>query len=546
MSERLLGVRDLRVSFATEGGLVEAVDGVSFELAAGEVLAIVGESGSGKSVTAQTILGLTRSANASIAGSAQFRGRELIGASEKELRQVRGAEIAMIFQDPMTSLNPVYRVGAQIVEAIQAHRPEVGRAEARKRAIELLDSVGIPHPERRVDRYPHEFSGGMRQRVMIAMALALEPDVLIADEPTTALDVTIQAQILELLRRLNRERNLATILITHDLGVVAEVADRVLVMHEGKIVERGGLDEIFYSPKDPYTRKLLDAVVRLDQAPPLRPSRAGTLLEVTDLVKHFPLKRGLLIEREVDRVRAVDGVSFSVAKGETLGLVGESGSGKSTLSRTVLQLLEPTSGSVRFEGREIAGLSRREMRPLRAEMQMVFQDPYASLNPRKRIGQIVGDPLRLQGRASGSDLRNQVQELLDRVGLSPAHYQRYPHEFSGGQRQRIGIARALALRPKLILADEPISALDVSIRAQILELLADLQEDFGLTYIFVAHDIGVVRHVSDRIAVMHEGKIVEQGPADQVCEQPTDAYTQQLLAAVPVPDPRESRARRAG
>jgi oligopeptide transport system ATP-binding protein len=317
-------------------------------------------------------------------------------------------------------------------------------------------------------------------------------------------------------------------------------------MHEGKIVERGDLDEIFYAPKEPYTRKLLDAVVRLDQVPPLRPGRGeAPLLEVTDLVKHFPLKRGLLIEREVDRVRAVDGVSFSVAKGETLGLVGESGSGKSTLSRTVLQLLAPTSGSVRFEGREIAGLSRREMRPLRAEMQIVFQDPYASLNPRKRIGQIVGEPLRLQGRASGAELRGQVQELLERVGLTPAHYQRYPHEFSGGQRQRIGIARALALRPKLIVADEPVSALDVSIQAQILDLLADLQDDFGLTYVFVAHDIGVVRHVSDRIAVMYEGKIVEQGPADQICERPTAAYTQKLLAAVPVPDPRESRARRA-
>jgi peptide/nickel transport system ATP-binding protein len=547
MSEQLLGVQDLRVGFATEGGLVQAVDGVSFELEAGEVLAIVGESGSGKSVTAQTILGLTRSNNASIAGSVRFRGRELIGAPEKELRQVRGAGIAMIFQDPMTSLNPVYRVGAQIVEAIRAHRPEVGRVQAREQAIELLDSVGIAEPERRVDSYPHQFSGGMRQRAMIAMALALEPDVLVADEPTTALDVTIQAQILELLRRLNRERNLATILITHDLGVVAEIADRVLVMHEGKIVERGGLDEIFYSPSDPYTRKLLDAVVRLDQAPPPRPAREqASLLEVTDLVKHFPLKRGLLIEREVERVRAVDGVSFSVAKGETLGLVGESGSGKSTLSRTVLQLLAPTSGSVRFEGREIAGLSRREMQPLRAEMQIVFQDPYASLNPRKRIGHIVGEPLRLQGRASGSELRDQVHELLDRVRLSPAHYQRYPHEFSGGQRQRVGIARALALRPKLIVADEPVSALDVSIRAQILDLLDDLQEEFGLTYVFVAHDIGVVRHVSDRIAVMHEGKIVEQGPANQICEQPTAAYTRELLAAVPVPDPRESRARRTG
>jgi peptide/nickel transport system ATP-binding protein len=543
MSERLLEVQGLRVSFATEGGPVQAVNGVSFELAAGEVLAIVGESGSGKSVTAQTVVGLTRSPNARIEGSARFRGSELIAASETDLQRVRGAEIAMVFQDPMTSFNPVYRVGEQIVEAIRAHRPEVGKAEAHAQAVELLDSVGIRDPGRRVDSYPYELSGGMRQRAMIAMALALEPEVLIADEPTTALDVTVQAQILRLLARLNRERGLATILITHDLGVVAEVADRVLVMHEGKIVERGGVEEIFHAPKDPYTRRLLGAVLRLDQAPPLRPGRGGApLLEVTDLVKHYPLRRGLLIEREVDRVRAVDGVSFSVERGETLGLVGESGSGKSTLSRAVLQLIAPTSGSVRFEGREIAGLSRREMRPLRAEMQMIFQDPYASLNPRKRIGQIVGEPLRVQGRASGPELRRQVQGLLERVGLAPEHYNRFPHEFSGGQRQRIGIARALSLRPKLVVADEPVSALDVSIRAQILDLLAELQEDFGLTYVFIAHDIGVVRHVADRIAVMHEGRIVEQGPADQVCERPADPYTKALLEAVPVPDPRARRA----
>ena len=544
MSGALLTVEDLRVGFVTEGGRVQAVDGVSFDLAPGEVLAIVGESGSGKSVTAQTILGLTRSANARIEGSVKLGEEELIGADDEALRGVRGERVAMIFQDPLTSFNPVYRIGWQIAEAIRAHREDVSEGEARERTIELLDSVGIPNAAQRVDDYPHQFSGGMRQRAMIAMALSLEPEILIADEPTTALDVTVQAQILALLARLNRERGLATILITHDLGVVAEVADRVLVMHEGVIVERGDLDQIFYSPADPYTRKLLDAVVRLDEAPPLRAQRESEpLLEVTDLVKHFPVKRGLLIDREVDRVRAVDGVSFSLRQGETLGLVGESGSGKSTLSRTILQLLAPDSGSVRFEGHEIAGLSRRRMRPLRRQMQMVFQDPYASLNPRKRIGQIVGEPLRLQGEAKGAELRREVQGLLDRVGLSAEHYDRFPHEFSGGQRQRIGIARALALRPKLIIADEPVSALDVSIRAQILDLLSELQSEFGLTYVFVAHDIGVVRHVSDRIAVMYKGKIVEQGPADQVCERPQDAYTKQLLAAVPIPDPREARAR---
>ncbi len=545
MSEALLTISNLRVAFATQSGRVQAVDGVSFELKPGEVLAIVGESGSGKSVTAQTILGLTRSHNTQVEGSIKLGEQELVTASDGELRSVRGARVGMVFQDPMTSFNPVYRIGRQIGEAIRAHRKDVSKDEAHERAIELLDSVGIPDAERRVDNYPHEFSGGMRQRAMIAMALALDPEVLIADEPTTALDVTVQAQILALLERLNHERGLATILITHDLGVVAEIADRVLVMHNGVILERGGLDQIFYSPTDPYTRKLLDAVVRIDTAAPLRARRESeALLEVADLVKHFPVKRGLLVNREVDQVRAVDGVSFSVRQGETLGLVGESGSGKSTLSRTILQLLEPTSGSVRFEGREIVGLSRRRLQPLRQEIQMIFQDPYASLNPRKRIGQIVGGPLHLQGEAKGSELRRQVQELLNRVGLSAEHYDRFPHEFSGGQRQRIGIARALALRPKLIIADEPVSALDVSIRAQILDLLSELQADFGLTYIFVAHDIGVVRQVSDRIAVMHKGKIVEEGPADTVCERPQDEYTRKLLAAVPIPDPREARARR--
>jgi peptide/nickel transport system ATP-binding protein len=570
----LLEVGDLRVGFVTEGGLVQAVDGVSFELRPGEVLAIVGESGSGKSVTAQTVMGLTRSPNARIEGSVRLRGQELIDASEAELQKVRGEEVAMIFQDPMTSLNPVYRVGYQIVEAIRAHR-RMSDADARALAIEMLRAVEIPEPEQRVDSYPHQLSGGQRQRAMIAMALALEPSVLIADEPTTALDVTIQAQILSLLARLNRERDLATILITHDLGVVAEVADRVLVMHDGRIVERGSLDEIFYAPRAPYTRSLLGAVIRLDQPPPpkripttadgTKPSDMSTesahrppLLEVRELVKHFSVKRGVF-GREVDQVRAVDGVSLTVKRGETLGLVGESGSGKSTLARLILRLLEPDSGSIRFEGQQIAGLSQRQLRPIRRDLQIVFQDPYSSLNPRKRVGQIVAASLSLQNdrpakvqrkRHATADkrvsplARGRVEELLERVGLSAEHYDRYPHEFSGGQRQRIGIARALALEPKLVVADEPVSALDVTIQAQILDLLADLQEDFGLSYVFVAHDIGVVRHVSDRIAVMYRGKIVEEGPADRVCERPSHPYTQALLEAVPIPDPREARARR--
>ncbi len=543
MSGALLSVRDLRVGFATEGGLVQAVDGVSFDLAAGEVLAIVGESGSGKSVTAQTIVGLTRSPNARIVGSARLGGSELLTATEAELQAVRGTRIAMVFQDPMTSFNPIYRVGAQIVEAVRAHRNGVDDGAARQLAVEMLEAVEMPEARRRIDSYPHQLSGGMRQRAMIAMALVLEPEILIADEPTTALDVTVQAQILDLLRKLNRERSLATLLITHDLGVVAEIADRVQVMHRGRIVESGGLDEVFYSPKDPYTRSLLGAVIRLDQPLPQRPSRErAPLLEVDDLVKDFPARHGRR-RREADRVRAVDGVSLRLESGETLGLVGESGSGKSTLCRSVLQLLTPTSGSVRFEGREIAGLSQRRMQPLRRRMQIVFQDPYASLNPRRRIGQIVGEPLRLQGVGSGEELRRRAQELLERVGLSPEHHDRFPHEFSGGQRQRIGIARAIAMRPKLIVADEPVSALDVSIRAQILDLLAELQAEMGLSYLFVAHDIGVVRHVSDRIAVMYEGKIVEEGSAEQVCERPLHPYTRSLLAAVPVPDPNEARAR---
>ena len=612
----LLSVEDLRVGFTTEDGVVQAVDGVSFDLAAGEVLAIVGESGSGKSVTAQTLLGLTRASNSTISGSVRFGDRELTDLGDRGWRDIRGEHIAMVFQDPMCSLNPVYRVGDQISEMIRAHR-DVSRGEARDRAIELLRSVGIPNPERRVRDYPHEFSGGMRQRVMIAMALSLEPDILIADEPTTALDVTIQAQILRLIEEINAERDLAVILITHDLGVVAEVADRVLVMYAGQVVEDAGLDDIFYDPQHPYTWGLLGSLTPLDlprhtrlpqiggsppsllhlapgcrfaprcphvfeqcaQPPALAATAAGAhrdrcwlepaaktrtaqcrrpdrtaqagehvsggepLLQVTDLVKHFPIKSGIVIEREVGRVRAVDGVSLEVRAGETLGLVGESGAESRHCAGSILQLTPATSGSVRFDGRELVGLSRREMRPVRRQIQMVFQDPYASLNPRKRVGQIIGDPMELHGLASGAEVKRHVQDLLDRVGLQAEHYNRYPHEFSGGQRQRIGIARALALRPKLIVADEPVSALDVSVQAQIVNLLEDLQDEFGLSYLFVAHDLGVVRHVSDRVAVMYLGKIVETADSDRLYNTPIHPYSNALLSAVPVPDPRRNATR---
>ncbi len=508
----------------------------------------------------------------------------------------------------MTSLNPVYRVGDQIVEQILAHQ-QISKDAAGRRAVELLRQVGIPNPERRVDAFPHQFSGGMRQRAMIAMGLSCNPDILIADEPTTALDVTIQAQIIELIGRLKRDFNSAVILITHDLGVVAEIADEIIVMYAGRVVERAQKRDLFYDSQMPYTWGLLGSIPRLDQPRPgaarldrrraavadqpparvqvqhalparLRQVRRGAaareprreagpprpllavgrgqaraprrdhprrgrprlsangsapLVEVRSLRKYFPIKKGVL-QREVGRVHAVDDVSFAVREGETLGLVGESGCGKSTLGRCVVRLLEPTEGEIVFDGRAIGKLGTRALRPLRREMQMVFQDPYASLNPRKRVGSIIGTPLKIHG-VPKAERRQRVQELLETVGLSPEHYNRFPHEFSGGQRQRIGVARALALRPRLIVADEPVSALDVSIQAQMVNLLEELQEQFALTYIFIAHDLGVVRHVSDRIAVMYLGKLVELSPAEELYTRPIMPYTEALLSAVPIPDP---------
>jgi peptide/nickel transport system ATP-binding protein len=540
VSEPLLRIRDLAVTFDTDDGPVEAVAGVSLEVAPGEVLALVGESGSGKSVTALSTLGLLGASSARVGGSVVYGDTELIGAPERELRQIRGAEVAMIFQDPLSSLNPVLRVADQIAEQILAHEP-VAKGEARERAIELMRRVGIPQPDERADSFPHELSGGMRQRVTIAMALSCGPRILIADEPTTALDVTIQAQILDLIRDLRGETGAGVLLITHDFGVVAELADRVAVMRAGRIVERGGVEEVFANPRDPYTRALLEAIPRLDdplpersQAPPGEPVLALDRVEVG-----FPVRRGLL-RRETARVRAVADVTLSVAPGETVGLVGESGSGKSTLARAAVRLLEPTAGAVRFAGRDITKAGRRELDLLRGELQIVFQDPYGSLNPRKKVRDIVALPLRLHGR-SKREAAARVDELLRRVGLEPEHADRWPHEFSGGQRQRIGIARALALNPSMVVLDEPVSALDVTVQAQIVALLADLQRDLGLSYLFIAHDLSVVRQVSDRIAVMYLGKLMEVAPVDRLYDHPIHPYTASLLAAIPIPDPTRRR-----
>jgi peptide/nickel transport system ATP-binding protein len=533
VSERLLCVEDLRVEFPTEGGVVHAVNGVSFALDQGRTLGIVGESGSGKSVCALSAMGLTRAQGARISGRIVFEGVDLLTLPERGMRALRGNELAMIFQDPLSSLHPLYRVGAQIVEGIRAHRG-VSRRAARERTIELLDLVGIPEPGRRVDAYPHELSGGMRQRAMIAMALANEPKLLIADEPTTALDVTVQAQILALLRRLGAELGMALVLVTHDLGVVAEMAEEIAVMQAGRIVERGSAERVLAAPEHPYTQGLLRSMPTLARAPTHEPAAAEPLLEVRDLVKRFPITRGVVLQREVDAVEAVAGISFELRRGETLGLVGESGCGKSTTARLLLRLLEPTGGEVRFEGHDIAHLRGAGLKAARREMQIVFQDPYASLNPRKTAGSIVGEPFAIHGlHPNRAERRRAVGELLGRVGLQPEHHNRYPHEFSGGQRQRIGIARALALGPKLLIADEPVSALDVTIQAQILDLLRDLQRELGLTLLLISHDLAVVRQMADRVAVMRAGKIVELAPNETLYSAPGHPYTRELLASVP-------------
>ncbi|MFJ8625779.1 dipeptide ABC transporter ATP-binding protein [Kitasatospora sp. NPDC093550] len=617
----LLTVRDLRVDFAGPHGPVPAVRGVDLTLHRGETLGIVGESGSGKSVTALSVLGLLPG-TARVSGSVRLDGRELVGLPGKELAAIRGRRVAMVFQDPLSAFTPVYRIGDQIAEAVRVHQ-RVDKATARRRAAELLDLVGIPAPDRALDSFPHEFSGGMRQRAMIAMAVANEPDILLADEPTTALDVTIQAQVLDVLRTARRETGAALVLVSHDLGVIAGTADRVAVMYAGRVVETARVDELFEAPHHPYSLGLIGALPRLDgrggplvpipgvpapmaELPPgcpfaarcplvqercstaepvLEPAAEGAgdhlsacvrsaelaerrpapaevypvpelppasvagdrselapVLSVNGLGKTFPLLKGTVFKRKVGEVYAVDGVDLDLREGETLGLVGESGSGKSTTLFELLRLGAPETGRIEVLGHDTARLTRAEAHRLRAELQIVFQDPMASLDPRMPIGDIVAEPLLAQ-RAPRAEIDRRVPELLRQVGLDPDHAARYPHQFSGGQRQRVSIARALAVRPKLLVLDEPVSALDVSIQAGVLNLLQALKAELGLSYLFVSHDLSVIRHLADRVSVMYLGRTVEQGEVSAVFDRPRHPYTRALLSAVPLPDPVAERAR---
>jgi len=614
--EPILSVRDLRTWFLTDAGPVRAVDGVSFDLRAGETLGIVGESGSGKSVCAKSIIRLLDEPARIVGGSILFRGRDLATLNAEGIRRVRGAEIAMVFQDPMTSLNPVLRIARQLIEAMTAHG-RFTRLAARARAVDLLRRMGVSTPERAVGAYPHQFSGGMRQRVMLAMGFSNRPALLIADEPTTALDVTIQAQILDLLRELNADLGTAVILISHDLGVIANLCARVLVMYAGEVVEEGPPETLLTDPRHPYTWALLHAAPRIDaetadrrlvtiegqppdplawpdgcrfrarcpfavalcaEHPHLLPVGAGRsarcwvtqhggtlraparvraapapecaaapparLLQATGLQKHFLLSREqIFAPRQV--LRAVDGVDLEVTRGETVGLVGESGCGKSTLARLVTRLHEPTAGHIVFDGVDITHATVAQMRPLRRRMQMIFQDPYASLNPRMDVGAILAGPLLLHGVVPDrATARLRVAELLDLVGLPARAATRFPYEFSGGQRQRISIARALAVGPEFIVGDEPISALDVNIQAQIINLLVELQERLGLTYLLIAHDLAVVRHVCDRIVVLYLGRVMEVARAADLFARPLHPYTRSLISAAPVPDPTVERRRR--
>jgi len=557
--EIILSVENLSLDFDLRTHVLHAARDVSFVLQRGKTLCLVGESGSGKSVTARALLRIIDK-NGCIAG-----GRILLTNPDgsttdiaqlpersRKLLRIRGGRIGLIFQEPMSSLSPVHTIGSQIIEALQLHQA-MDKAAARAATIELLRQVEIPNPDKMVDRYTFEFSGGMRQRAMIAMALACDPDILIADEPTTALDVTTQAEILDLIKRLQVSRGMAMLLITHDMGVVAEVADDVAVMRFGRIVEQGPVDDIFHDARHPYTQRLLGSTVRLEQErrAVTRPAAAGgtgpkPVLSLRNLTKVYGGGgRGWFGGKEF-ALKAVDDVSLDLFPGENLGIVGESGSGKTTLGRLILRIVEPTSGAITYhppDGRtvDVMALNKRELRAYHRDVRLVFQDPFASLNPRLTVKDIIGDPLVVSGMAHGTELERRVGELMDLVGLDPQSMERYPHAFSGGQRQRIGIARALALEPRVIIADEATAALDVSIRAQILDLLLDIQKRLSLSFIFISHDISVVRYFCDRVAVMHRGRVVETGPAEQICTAPQEPYTQSLISAVPNPDPRNKR-----
>ena len=542
-------ISNLEVTFAIDGGSVVAVDNVSFSVDAGEVLAIVGESGSGKSVTAKSIISLLPE-TAVTTGAILLNDREVIGLTGEKLRSIRGTDAAMVFQEPSLALNPVFTVGWQIIEGLRAHKG-ISRKDARAKAIDMLRRVGIPDPEKRIDYYPHQFSGGQKQRVVIAMALVLEPELIIADEPTTALDVTVQAEILDLLRRCREEFGSAIILITHNMGIVADLADRVVVMLEGKLVEEATVEKLFSAPEHPYTQKLLAAVPRVGSGGARARARmaervetgtvntAAPVVVAKDLVIEYPGRIGR------GRFRAVDGVSFTISPGEVLGLVGESGSGKTTIGRAIGGLTKITGGSLEVLGHEMLGIKERTFKPVRSDIGFVFQDPASSFNPLLSIAECVAEPLIVHGRAKDArSARPRVNELLEAVQLPRAFADRFPHELSGGQRQRASLARSLALEPSLLIADEPTSALDVSVQARVLELFAELQKELGFAALFISHDLAVVDMLSDRIAVLYQGRLVEEGPGEQVLGAPQHPYTQRLLASLPVPDPAEQAVRR--